>query len=333
MEIKTLIIFSIFINIFVVIFIDKISFIYNVYDKPNQRKLHKNKISLLGGPLILLSLILIIIQSFSTDNIIFEKIFSFSKLEFYYLFFTCVLVFLIGFFDDKKGLSANTKLITISLILLQILIFDTDLRISILNFDFIDYSIGIKKISIFFTLFCFLLFMNAFNMFDGIDLQASFYALTLLIILAFKSVYINFIIVLIFQIIFILYLNYKKKIFLGDSGSLLLSFLLGTLIIKSYNTSQNIFYADEIFLIMIIPGLELLRLAVLRILNKKHSFVADNEHIHHYFLKKYSFLKTTLFVQSLNIVPILIYYTSMNIVYSIMISFTAYCLIIYKNKS
>jgi hypothetical protein len=84
---------------------------------------------------------------------------------------------------------------------------------------------------------------------------------------------------------------------------------------------------------MIIPGLELLRLAVLRVFKKKHPFVADNEHIHHYLLKKYSFFKTTLFVQSLNIFPVLIYYTSKNIVYSILISFTAYFLIIYKNKS
>ena len=332
MEIKTLIISLIFINIFIFIFIDKISFIYNVFDKPNQRKLHKNKISLLGGLLILLSLTLVLIQSLFTDNTVFEKVFSFSKLEYYYLFFTCILVFLIGFFDDKKGLSANIKLVSISLILLQLLIFDNDLRISILNFDFANYSIELKKISIFFTLFCFLLFMNAFNMFDGIDLQASFYALTLLIILVLKSAYVNFVIILIIQIFFILYLNYKNKIFLGDSGSLLLSFLLGTLIIKSYNANLNIFYADEIFLIMIIPGLELLRLAILRISKKKHPFVADNEHIHHYLLKKYSFFKTTLFVQSLNILPIIIYYISMNIVYSILISFTAYTVIIYKNK-
>ena len=175
--------------------------------------------------------------------------------------------------------------------------------------------------------------MNAFNMFDGIDLQASLYALTLLIILTAKSVYINFVILIILQLIFILYLNYKKKIFLGDSGSLLLSFLLGTLIIKSYNNNLDIFFADEIFLIMMIPGLELLRLAVFRILKKKHPFVADNEHIHHYLLKKYSFFKTTLVIQSLYILPIVIYYTYKNILFSILISFLFYSLIIFKNKS
>ena len=115
-------------------------------------------------------------------------------------------------------------------------------------------------------------------------------------------------------------MNYKKKIFLGDSGSLLLSFLLGTMIIKSYNTNLGIFYADEIFLIMMIPGLELLRLAVFRIFKKKHPFVADNEHIHHYLLKKYSFLKTTLIIQSLYILPIIIYYTPGNIIFSFLIS-------------
>ena len=333
MEIKKLIIYSIFINVFFVIFINKISYFYNIYDQPNQRKLHKEKISLLGGPLIFLPLLIIFTQSLFVEDITFKNFYSFSKLEFYYLIFSSILIFFVGFFDDKKGLSANLKLLTISLILLQILIFDHDLRVNDLRFDFYEYSFGLKKISIFFTLFCFLLFMNAFNMFDGIDLQASLYALTLLIILTAKSVYINFVILIILQLIFILYLNYKKKIFLGDSGSLLLSFLLGTLIIKSYNTNLDIFFADEIFLIMMIPGLELLRLAVFRILKKKHPFVADNEHIHHYLLKKYSFFKTTLVIQSLYILPIVIYYTYKNILFSILISFLFYSLIIFKNKS
>ena len=85
--------------------------------------------------------------------------------------------------------------------------------INILKFGFNDYSFSLEKISIFFTLFCFLLFMNAFNMFDGIDLQASLYALFLLIIILSKSTYTNFVIILIIQIFFILYLNLKKRFF------------------------------------------------------------------------------------------------------------------------
>mgnify|MGYP000844831427 CR=1 FL=1 len=333
MEIKKLIIYLTFINIFVVFFIDKIAHVYNVFDQPNKRKLHKKKISLLGGPLILLNLFFIFFQSFLTDNEIFEKIFNFSKLEFYYLFFTSVLIFFVGFIDDKKGLLANIKLIAISFILLQILFLDDNLIINILKFGFNDYSFSLEKISIFFTLFCFLLFMNAFNMFDGIDLQASLYALFLLIIILSKSTYTNFVIILIIQIFFILYLNFKKKIFLGDSGSLLLSFLLGSLIIKSYNNNLNVFLADEIFLIMLLPGLELLRLAIFRILKKKHPFVADNEHIHHYLLNRYNFVKTTIIIQSIYIFPIIFYYSFNNIFYSISILIIYYGFVIYKNSS
>ena len=62
MEIKKLIIYLTLINIFVVFFIDKIAHVYNVFDQPNKRKLHKKKISLLGGPLILLNLFFIFFQ-------------------------------------------------------------------------------------------------------------------------------------------------------------------------------------------------------------------------------------------------------------------------------
>ena len=56
--------------------------------------------------------------------------------------------------------------------------------------------------------------------------------------------------------------------FLGDSGTMLLSFILSYFFIKSANVS-GILYSDEIFLIMMIPGFELLRLAITRILKKK----------------------------------------------------------------
>ena len=138
---------------------------------------------------------------------------------------------------------------------------------------------------------------------------------------------------MIIQIFFILYLNFKKKIFLGDSGSLLLSFLLGSLIIKSYNNNLNVFLADEIFLIMLLPGLELLRLAIFRILKKKHPFVADNEHIHHYLLNRYNFVKTTIIIQSIYIFPIIFYYSFNNIFYSISILIIYYGFVIYKNSS
>ena len=78
--------------------------------------------------------------------------------------------------------------------------------------------------------------------------------------------------------------------FMGDSGTMLLAFIISYLFIKSHN-SYGKFYADEIFLIMMIPGIELVRLAVSRLLNKKHPFSPDRNHIHHIMLNKFNFTK------------------------------------------
>ena len=79
--------------------------------------------------------------------------------------------------------------------------------------------------------------------------------------------------------------------FLGDSGSLILGFLISYICIKAYN--QNfINHADEIFLIMSIPGYELLRLFIKRISIGRNPFSADSNHIHHYLINKFSHIKT-----------------------------------------
>ena len=88
--------------------------------------------------------------------------------------------------------------------------------------------------------------------------------------------------------------------------------------------------ADEIFLIMMLPGFELLRLALLRIYNKKHPFKADREHIHHYLLNNFTFLKTTLIIQSIIIVPFLINFYSKKTIIVIVATLIIYSLVIYK---
>ena len=64
-------------------------------------------------------------------------------------------------------------------------------------------------------------------------------------------------------------LNYKNKIFLGDSGSYILGGIIGTTFIYQYKNYENFIYGDEVFLILLIPAIDMLRLFVLRLLNKK----------------------------------------------------------------
>jgi UDP-GlcNAc:undecaprenyl-phosphate GlcNAc-1-phosphate transferase len=115
-------------------------------------------------------------------------------------------------------------------------------------------------------------------MFDGINLQSGSYSLLIFIIflLFTKNIFFLYFII---PLIFFLILNYFDKCFLGNSGSALLAFIISVLCIKLHNINK--FYADDIFLLMCIPGYELLRLAFVRLLKKKHPFYPDRDHMHH----------------------------------------------------
>ena len=132
--------------------------------------------------------------------------------------------------------------------------------------------------------------MNSFNMMDGTNSLAGSYSL---IFLLYFLVFINFsslILVLVIFLIFYLYLNSRNLIFFGDSGSLLLSFLIAVMIIYNHNLGNIL--AEEIFILMLIPGLDMLRLFITRILNKKNPFSGDRNHLHHLLLNRFNNKKT-----------------------------------------
>jgi UDP-N-acetylmuramyl pentapeptide phosphotransferase/UDP-N-acetylglucosamine-1-phosphate transferase len=108
-----------------------------------------------------------------------------------------------------------------------------------------------------------------------------------------------------FFLFFFLTLNYKKKIFLGDNGTYLLSLIFGLYFIKLYN-DRIILNADEIFIVMLVPGLDLFRLFFERIFKGKNPFFPDRNHIHH-LLKKMSYLKVNFILGLLNIIPYFLY--------------------------
>ena len=126
-------------------------------------------------------------------------------------------------------------------------------------------------------------------------------------------------------------MNFKNKSFLGDSVTLSLGFLIAYIFIKSYNL-KYILYADEIFLIMSLPGYELIRLAFTRILKKRHPFKADSNHIHHLIIKRLGFIKAYLIIQLLLIIPYLLFISLRNFYFSIITSLILYCYVIYLFK-
>ena len=119
--------------------------------------------------------------------------------------------------------------------------------------------------------------------------------------------------------------------FLGDSGTMLIAFIVSYFFIKSHNL-YNKFFSDEIFLIMMIPGFELLRLAVTRIYKKKHPFSPDRNHIHHLMISKFGFLKSFLAIQILLVLPFLSYMLISNSIIVLSISLIMYSCIFFVLK-
>jgi len=320
------------INLFFIFYFKNISQYINLFDKPdNKRKFHKRKIANIGGCLIFFNLLIFFIYYLLNKNYFYSNNFIFSEKEFYIFFIFSFLFFVLGFLDDKFTISPNIKLSIFASIIYFLLIFSNNILVKQINFSFLSFFFDISKISFVFTLLSFLLFINAFNMFDGINLQSGIYSLFLLVIFLIINFSAEIIYVLIFPLLTFIYLNYKNKCFLGDNGSLLISFILSFLFIKSYNANY-IIYADQIFLLMFIPGIDLLRLAITRILNHKHPFEADRDHFHHNILKKFGLNNTLLIIFSIIIVPNILSLTLGGTLYFILFSATLYFLLLFYFK-
>jgi len=125
--------------------------------------------------------------------------------------------------------------------------------------------------------------------------------------------------------------NIFGKTFLGNSGTSLLSIFFSLSIINDYNVIKTL-YADEILLILIFPGLDMIRVTFERILNRKKIYYADKTHLHHYLIKKKIRYIWQLII-ILTITPLFLLYIIKNIIFTILISILIYfILLIYLRK-
>ena len=265
---------------------------YDIYDVPdNVRKKHKIRVSVFGGAIIQINLTFLLIFILIFD-IEFSKFIQNNR-NLFSIFIVSFLIFFIGLFDDMLLIKNKTKFIGLSLLVYLALLIDNDLYITSLKFSFINRDILLLNFSIFFTLLCILTFMNSFNFMDGIDLLCGTYALCIFIIFFYLTKSIIFL-PIIFSLILFCFLNYKKIIFLGDAGTLLISFLISIFIIKIYKL--NLIYIEQILILFIIPILDNMRVFFIRFINKCSILMPDNNHLHHLLNIKFSSLKTVLII-------------------------------------
>lgn len=299
-----ILLFIIGLNILIYYFNNNIAQFLNLFDEPdNSRKLHKIKVPLTGGIIILLNasiaIILILSGQLSHETSVIFK----SNYDLIILLISIVIFFFVGFLDDKYNVSANKRFLFTSIILFPIIYFSDDLIISQVNFSFIEYSINLPYLfSIFWSVLCFLLFINAVNMFDGINFQVGIYSIYLSLFFLINDFFVLFFSFILIGLITFIILNYRYKSFLGDSGSYVLAFIFGYFFIKIYNQTDNI-EVDQIFLFMIIPGIDLIRLFTIRIMNGHNPFLPDRNHLHHIISKKFNLIQTNFIIQSLIILP------------------------------
>ena len=305
----------------------------NIYDLPNEkRKIHKKPVPLLGGLIIYFNILLLIIYIFFKDPLILLSTFKHTEFKgLFYLFIILTIIFLIGLYDDKYKIRPFVRLIGISILIYFMIKIDQQLLISQLKFTFsnsiINFDIGL----IIFTFFCFLTLLISCNMSDGINLQSAFFYLINFSILYFIEQ--NLIIfIILFSLMIFIFLNFKGKIFLGDSGAYILSILLGFYYIKYYNLNGTL-KADQIFLFLFFPVLDSMRCFGFRLLKGKSIFLPDNTHFHHILLKKIGYFKTITILVIFYLLPLFPYLLDGEFISAFIFILLAYFLLIFKFRS
>ncbi|MFC7347418.1 glycosyltransferase family 4 protein [Chryseobacterium zhengzhouense] len=286
---------SFLITFFSIPTIIKISKRKNLMDEPGVRSSHLRKIPNLGGIAIFYSIG------------ICTSIFAYEIFDLYkFLFASLIILLYVGIMDDIVVMRAYKKLVA-QVVVSVLIVVGSDVRIRNLFGIFGVYEVH-YWISVFVTVITFIILINAFNLIDGIDGLAGGYSLicsALFGISYYRLGEYNYplvilSVVLIGSVLAFLYYNMSNyratKIFMGDTGSMLLGFLLAFTCICFIDIfiDKKLFSIPSYHLesapviavaILILPIVDTLNVIVVRLWNKKSPFEADKNHIHHKLLK------------------------------------------------
>ena len=329
-----IILFIILINFFLFKINESVAKKINLYDIPNNiRKLHKKPTPLNGGIFYFVNLFIIFIFDIFFNNFNLISVFGLSNEVNSIL--TLLVIFsllILGIIDDKISLKPISKSLISMIIFFIYLSIGTEYLIIDLRFETFNFILDLFGLSLVFTILCFMTLQIIFNMYDGINLQsAAYYSLILVHLMIINQKY-NLIIFCILTLIYLIYFsinNYKQKLFFGDNGVYIFSFILSLLIIQTYKDSESLISVEEIFVILFLPTIDMLRLFFSRLFSNKNPLKADRAHLHHILLKKYGLIKANiLLILPLSSSILLMNLTSMNIIIIIMINVVSYfCLL------
>lgn len=265
-------------------FIIKLAVTKHLTDNPNARKLQKRPVPVLGG----MSVYLAFVMGLFCCNFFYPT----DKL--YVVVAALSVMFFIGFFDDILDLSYRIKFVAQFGVIFMLWTFGY-------RIDTFVGLFGVTHIPMFWScmlsLFAGVGLMNALNMIDGVDGLASglgiltsfissFYFVThhdplfALLSIVFVGALIPFFVCNVF--------SHKYKMFIGDSGSLImgtLAYVITCRIIHTRHMDWNDQYCvSMLFAIYALPVFDTLRVMTLRMLHGKSPFKPDRTHLHHMFV-------------------------------------------------
>jgi UDP-GlcNAc:undecaprenyl-phosphate GlcNAc-1-phosphate transferase len=241
-------------------------------------------------------------------------------------------IFFIGLIDDIFNLSYKLRLLLIFLVIFIFLNFNNEFIVKQLYFETINKTFIISNFSYFLTPFFILLLINSLNMADGINGNSGLIFLCYFMIIFSHNSQLNaFLFIIVVSIIIFLFFNFKNLLYIGDSGIYFISIFVSLYLIDSYNQNLSNLSCEKIFLLLMIPGIDMFRLFCIRIYNKKNPFKGDLNHLHHILIKRFNLIYSLVIYTSLILWPfIILIFFNTNIFYLIFTNLVFYFLLIWN---
>lgn len=284
----------------------RVSVLKNLMANPNGRTSHLNPTPNLGGLAIFAGVII--------SSVVFTGITTAHELK--YIIAAMLIIFFVGLKDDIYPIVAYKKFIGQSVSVLFILVpgdFHLNSLHGLMGIGELSYPLSLIISYVFF-----LTLINSFNLIDGIDGLAS--GIGIITSLFFGTVFLldhhlayavmSFILASSLAAFF--YFNVfgkTNKIFLGDTGAMLIGLLLAIFAVRFLNFESDALFLSQshsapavLLCVLIVPLFDTVRVFILRILRGKSPFEADRTHIHHRLLDlSRSHLKATSIILFVNL--------------------------------
>jgi UDP-GlcNAc:undecaprenyl-phosphate/decaprenyl-phosphate GlcNAc-1-phosphate transferase len=268
------------ISVLVIVICRPLAIKYSLVDEPNSRKQHQGAIPLIGGVAIFIGTIVPLVLLFDLS----EKIF--------YLFATGSFILFMGLVDDHAGLGVRVR-IFVQVMASILMIKSTGMYVENLGDLFGWGDIHLGQWGVVFTVVAILGLVNAYNMIDGIDgLLGSQVIIALIGAVLFQVnsgeiLLVEYMAVLCAAILPYLSVNLgffsKRKIFIGDAGSMFLGYILAWFFIYLSQSPVEAIKPVSVLWCLAVPVMDTVVVMGRRILKKKSIFSADREHLHHLF--------------------------------------------------